>query len=306
MGLRFRKSIKIAPGVKMNFNKKSWGVTIGKKGAHYTINSKGKRTASVGIPGTGLSYTTTSGGKAKNKTSQKNTLIQKEREYLINNSSSHMYNSVGWMSFCKYFHLIIGIILIILGVLVTIAVPICFFLPLLGIFSVSLSRKYSRILVRLKNGEYIEAPDLNPPEVIDNNALDENEYLSDKLNIPTYFRQIEESIELIQNSKNPETVISRFGFIQDIFNRLENISAEVPNWDNINTHYSRVMLNKNIYINAAIKRALDAELIKINQLKTEKGKINRLHRFFENTRTLSNLSDENIAYIDKLENETQI
>lgn len=62
MGLRFKKSIKIAPGVKLNLNKKSVGVTVGKKGAHYTVNSKGKKTASVGIPGTGLSYSTSSGG----------------------------------------------------------------------------------------------------------------------------------------------------------------------------------------------------------------------------------------------------
>ena len=47
MGLRFRKSIKIAPGVKINFNKKSISATVGTRGAHYTVNSKGKRTASV-------------------------------------------------------------------------------------------------------------------------------------------------------------------------------------------------------------------------------------------------------------------
>lgn len=62
MGLRFRKSVKIAPGLKLNFNKKSVGITAGTKGAHYTVNSKGKRTASVGIPGSGVSYTSSSGG----------------------------------------------------------------------------------------------------------------------------------------------------------------------------------------------------------------------------------------------------
>lgn len=71
MGLRFRKSIKIAPGVKVNLNKKSVGLTVGKRGAHYTVNSKGKKTASVGIPGTGLSYTTSSGG-GNSKKSTKN------------------------------------------------------------------------------------------------------------------------------------------------------------------------------------------------------------------------------------------
>lgn len=57
MGWRFRKSFKILPGVKLNINKKSIGVTFGGKGVHYTVNSKGKHTASVGIPGTGLYYT---------------------------------------------------------------------------------------------------------------------------------------------------------------------------------------------------------------------------------------------------------
>lgn len=305
MGLRFRKSIKIAPGIKINFNKKSWGVTFGKRGAHYTINSKGKQTASLGIPGTGLSYTTTSGGKSKKKASPNNPSVSNKRVELINKSSYHMYNSVVWMKFCKYFHLILGIALIILGTLVAIAIPVCFFVPLFGIFSILLSRKYSKILVRLKNGEHIEIPNFNPPEASDN-VSDCDEYLSDKVNIPTYFRQIEESIELIQNSKNPETVISRFSFIQDIFNKLENVSADIPNWDRINSNYKRIMLNKNTFINAAIKRALDAELIKINQLKTERGKNNRLHRFFEKIRTIPDLPSESVAYLDNLEQVTHI
>ena len=80
MGFRFRKSIKIAPGIKLNFNKKSTGITIGGKGAHYTVNSKGKRTASVGIPGTGLSYSESFGGEKskKRKKPKKDGLINTE------------------------------------------------------------------------------------------------------------------------------------------------------------------------------------------------------------------------------------
>lgn len=63
MGLRFRKSLKVAPGVKLNLNKKSASVTFGGKGAHYTVNSKGKKTVSAGIPGTGISYVSTEGGR---------------------------------------------------------------------------------------------------------------------------------------------------------------------------------------------------------------------------------------------------
>lgn len=60
MGLRFRKSVKIAPGVKLNLNKKSTSVTFGGKGIHHTVSSTGKRTTTVGLPGTGLSYSKTS------------------------------------------------------------------------------------------------------------------------------------------------------------------------------------------------------------------------------------------------------
>ena len=67
MGLRFRKSIKIAPGVKINLNKKSTSVTFGGKGVHYTASSTGKKTASVGIPGTGISYSKTTGQSSKQK-----------------------------------------------------------------------------------------------------------------------------------------------------------------------------------------------------------------------------------------------
>lgn len=66
MGLRFRKSFKILPGVRINLNKNSTSVTFGKKGLHYTVNSNGKKTATVGIPGTGISYSeSTSASKKK-------------------------------------------------------------------------------------------------------------------------------------------------------------------------------------------------------------------------------------------------
>lgn len=59
MGFRFRRSVKIAPGVKLNFGKKSTSVSFGGKGARYTVSSTGRKTATVGIPGTGISYSAT-------------------------------------------------------------------------------------------------------------------------------------------------------------------------------------------------------------------------------------------------------
>lgn len=56
MGFRFRKSIKLFPGFKINLTHKGISsASIGKPGTSLNIGKKGTRT-SVGIPGTGLSY----------------------------------------------------------------------------------------------------------------------------------------------------------------------------------------------------------------------------------------------------------
>ena len=52
MGFRFQRRFKIAPGVRLNFSKSGISTSVGGKG--FTLNSRGS--ATVGIPGTGLSY----------------------------------------------------------------------------------------------------------------------------------------------------------------------------------------------------------------------------------------------------------
>lgn len=69
MGTRFRKSIKVAPGIKLNVNKSSVSLTAGVKGYHKTINSKGTVTTSASIPGTGLSYVDTKTSKSRTSAS---------------------------------------------------------------------------------------------------------------------------------------------------------------------------------------------------------------------------------------------
>ncbi|MCK1643081.1 DUF4236 domain-containing protein [Bradyrhizobium sp. 157] len=55
MGLRFRKTFSIIPGVKLNIGKKSASVRVGVKGFGYTTGTAGK-TISASLPGTGLSF----------------------------------------------------------------------------------------------------------------------------------------------------------------------------------------------------------------------------------------------------------
>lgn len=67
MATRFRKSVKIAPGVRLNVNKGSVGISAGVKGARVSANSNGRVTRSVGIPGTGLyDVETVKSGKTSN------------------------------------------------------------------------------------------------------------------------------------------------------------------------------------------------------------------------------------------------
>jgi tetratricopeptide (TPR) repeat protein len=63
---RFRRSIKLGPGVRLNVGKTGIGVSAGVRGARRTFHSSGRETSSVGIPGTGLGYVQTkSAGKAR-------------------------------------------------------------------------------------------------------------------------------------------------------------------------------------------------------------------------------------------------
>lgn len=61
MSWGFRKSFKIAPGLKINLNKRSASLRVGPKNAGVTIGAKGAH-ASASLPGTGLSVRTKVGG----------------------------------------------------------------------------------------------------------------------------------------------------------------------------------------------------------------------------------------------------
>lgn len=113
MGLRFRKSIKIAPGVKINLNKKSTSVTFGGKGIHYTVNSKGKKTASIGIPGTGLSYSESSSRRKKTQEKKRNggTYIMSQNNYQDPEQNRKWYQKTGWIIALLFLFFPVGLFL---------------------------------------------------------------------------------------------------------------------------------------------------------------------------------------------------
>lgn len=81
MGLNFRKSFKVAPGVKVNFGKRSRGVSVGGKYGGFSINNKTGVTGRTSLPGTGISYT-------KKLTAKKNKATKKTAKNLQPNFSN--------------------------------------------------------------------------------------------------------------------------------------------------------------------------------------------------------------------------
>ena len=55
MGFRFRKSIKLFPGLRLNLSKSGVSMSVGAPGATLNLSQRGARTT-LGIPGTGVSY----------------------------------------------------------------------------------------------------------------------------------------------------------------------------------------------------------------------------------------------------------
>jgi hypothetical protein len=87
MGFRFSKSFKIAPGVKLNLSKSGLSTSIGRRGASVNIGKRGVR-STVGIPGTGLSYSSSSsssrrsvayGKKASTATATQVVVVNKDK-----------------------------------------------------------------------------------------------------------------------------------------------------------------------------------------------------------------------------------
>ncbi len=66
MGFRFRKTINIIPGVRLNLSNGSPSLSIGPRGASVSIGNRGTY-ANLGLPGTGLSYRTRLDSSARSR-----------------------------------------------------------------------------------------------------------------------------------------------------------------------------------------------------------------------------------------------
>ena len=54
MTLRFRRSVKLFPGVRLHIGKRGLGLSVGSRGFHVGIRNDGRKYISAGLPGTGI------------------------------------------------------------------------------------------------------------------------------------------------------------------------------------------------------------------------------------------------------------
>lgn len=98
MGFRFRKSINLGGGFKVNLSKSGVGYSWGTKGVRYTKTASGKKRTTLSIPGTGISYVTESGNKKKvqkKKVSQSTNNFTAPSPQNTNNGG----NNMAWFKF---------------------------------------------------------------------------------------------------------------------------------------------------------------------------------------------------------------
>jgi len=65
MRVRFSKSVRVSPGVRVRVNAESTSISLGGRGLRDPANSRRRRTTTASLPGTGMSLRHTSGTRAK-------------------------------------------------------------------------------------------------------------------------------------------------------------------------------------------------------------------------------------------------
>lgn len=80
MAFRFRRSIQIAPGVRLNVGKRGTSLSMGRRGASVTFGGKPGTYANLGILGTGVSYRTRIDGAHSQRQAER---MQRQHERLL-------------------------------------------------------------------------------------------------------------------------------------------------------------------------------------------------------------------------------
>ncbi len=149
-----------------------------------------------------------------------------------------------------------------------------------------------------------------------NSFSSENEYTStanysEQIQKETIKRQVEilsESIQLVNNSNNLNTVLKRYLTVYNAINKLlpytdfELRTAGYSFKEPLSETRNYILNNRITIINQAIERNLQHEL---SLLKTDKGKVHKLDTLYKEMKNNENLEKENLTFLDNLYKKTR-
>lgn len=92
MGVRFRKSINLGGGFRVNISKSGIGYSWGVKGVRLTKTARGTKRSTLSIPGTGISYVSEEGKKRNSQAQGHSASGQSAQTLLTNETSTEVVN----------------------------------------------------------------------------------------------------------------------------------------------------------------------------------------------------------------------
>ncbi|MST73431.1 DUF4236 domain-containing protein [Roseburia sp. MUC/MUC-530-WT-4D] len=281
MGMRFRKSVKIAPGVKLNIGEKSVGVSVGSKYGGFSVNSQTGTRVRASLPGTGLSYSSkvgdSSGRNASGSSAEKGYIVEKKK-----------VSSKGSYKFSYILALIAGIICLIIGI-PTLAFGGIFFI-LFGILFFYLFNKWKKVYSNYDTFAKEQQPEIP-------SAVEEGTMVYPEQNL----RIIQDCVNIVNNTKNPDTFFERYELMEKKIDELVAIQGPKYTGQSPAKLKAQVVSKKQAAIHDMIDRYYTDVSVKASVLKTIKGRRNRFHSFISTLEEYyDQMDDANIKYVGDL------
>lgn len=159
MGFRYRKSINLGGGFRINLSKSGVGYSWGTKGYRITKTAKGTTRRTYSIPGTGLSYTEESGGRSNRQTGSRNTnrtsrqptyqALDTTNERVIESADISQFKQVEQGNVSSAVERVIRLnwigTILLWGTLLAFGNPVFWLLPIIGVILKVVARTSGRI-----------------------------------------------------------------------------------------------------------------------------------------------------------------
>lgn len=324
MGWRFRKSVKIAPGVRVNFGKKSTSVSFGGKGFRTTYSSTGRKTTSFGIPGTGLSYSKSTSTK-KRSPARKSSPARK-KPLAKDTSKAEIYTSkpvtpqysAKTYKVCGIISMVLAIPILVLSLPLALAVPVGgFFFAALGLLFLALGIVWKKAATTItqeepkrlaRNAELLEWQNSiceDKSEQLFMSAIQLEEATVQA--VSNDIRIFDDCSSILNKTSNPSVFFPRLTLAEETLNHLCSLEPYMNKVKQITMNETPSALqrqfldNKERYVCDFIYKYYWTVKDKAETLKTEKGKQNQYQKFYDSLQPyFSQISEQNMKYIEAM------